>query len=190
MLVQPVKKMLAIEAADRPSAQDVKATVSFIALKSLALKVDKNYTLASTNTHNHLIVAFIEAKRFQGWLRVFEMNDREGEVCLTRQWLADIHVSTFQQMIQGLCNIRDASSEILLEAQIPRSPIFVSLRCLNQDLLNFLPQEFSPPGTQKESKYIPGASALEICRHRSPRSKTRPQVKDSSRSLISGSWLC
>ena len=43
--------MLAIEVADRPSAQDVNATVSFIALKSLALKVDKNYTLASTNTH-------------------------------------------------------------------------------------------------------------------------------------------
>ena len=141
LLVQLVKKMLAMTAADRPSAQKVKIALTFIALEALALKVDKLYTRASTITHSQSIVAFIEAKRFKSWLWVLGMIDREGTICLIRQQQADIHISAFQQMVQGLRDIQHELSELSSEAQIPRSPIFVSLRCHNQSLLNQLPVE-------------------------------------------------
>ena len=150
LLVQLVKKMLAMRAADRPSAQKVKTELTFIALEALALKVDKLYTRASTITHTQSIVAFIEAKRFESWLWVLGMIDREETRCLTRQQEAIIDVSAFQKLVQGLFDIQDALNELPSEAQAPRSSIFVSLRCLNQGLLNQLPQEIK----ESADKYL------------------------------------
>lgn len=140
MLLQLVKRMLAMAPEDRPKAFQVEAALYFIALDTLARDVAELYCNASTSIHSKSIEAFIEEKMFESWRWVLGMIDTNVSETIPRQIEAKFSGSSFTHIVKWLGEIKIALENILSTKQPPQSRVYLPLRHLNLNLLNQLPQ--------------------------------------------------
>lgn len=140
MLIQLVRRMLAMVPDDRPKAFEVEVTLYFIALEMRARRVARLYSDVSRGIQSDSIEAFIEEKRFESWRWVLAMVDTNSNESASRHTEGNFSVNYFVPALKLLGDKENALNDILSQDQPTRSRVFLPLRQFNHNLLNQLPQ--------------------------------------------------